>query len=88
VAALRARIEGIFASNGDAHAAEPPGAVAPPREAGVPRPVRTATAARARAGATFAARRSPVEVWGLRILAAVVVAVMLFTLLLFLLSLA
>jgi hypothetical protein len=50
--------------------------------------VRTASAARARAGATVAARRSPAEVWGLRILAVVVVAVMLVTLLLFLLSLA
>ena len=54
----------------------------------MPAPRRTATAARARAGATVAARRSPVELWGLRILACVVVAVMLITLLLILASLA
>jgi hypothetical protein len=91
LASLKARIGGVFASNGDAHAADPPAeprVPAPPARTGVPRPLRTATAARARAGATVAARRNPVEVWGLRILAAVAVAVMLLTLIVFLLSLA
>jgi hypothetical protein len=70
--ALKARFEGLFASNGSAHdlrdADEQPA---------VPRPRRTATAARARAEATVAARRSPGEVWALRVLALVVVAVLL-----------
>jgi hypothetical protein len=79
--ALRARVSGLVSANGQADPPQPP---APP----MPRPRRTATAARARAGATVAARRSAVEVWGLRILAAVVVAVMLVTLVVFLATLA
>ena len=50
--------------------------------------MRTAAAARARAGATVAARRSAVEVWGLRVLAAVLVAVLLIAFLLILTSIA
>jgi hypothetical protein len=97
LASLRTRLGGMFASNGDGHAAESPPEPRPVRpgaprpgspRSGAPRPVRTASAARARAGATVAGRRSSAEVWGLRILAVVVVAVMLLTLLLFLLSLA
>ncbi len=65
--ALKARFEGLFATNGDGHDEEP----------AMPRPLRTASAARARAGATVAARRSPGEVWATRVLAAVVVAVLL-----------
>jgi hypothetical protein len=69
--ALKARFEGLFASNGDGHDAK--GEAEPP----VPRPVRTASAARARAGSAVAARRSPGEVWATRVLAAIVVAVLL-----------
>jgi hypothetical protein len=69
--ALKARFEGLFASNGDGHDEETD------EEPAVPRPLRTASAARARAGATVAARRSPGEVWATRVLAAVVVAVLL-----------
>jgi hypothetical protein len=69
--ALKARVEGLFASNGDGQHDETDD------EPAVPRPRRTATAARARAGATVAARRSPGEVWATRVLAAVVVAVLL-----------
>ena len=54
----------------------------------VPAPLRTASAARARAGATVAARRSAAEVWGVRILAAVLVAVLLIAFLLILTSIA
>jgi hypothetical protein len=68
---LKARFEGLFASNGDAQHEDPD------EEFAVPRPRRTAAAARARAGATVAARRSPGEVWATRVLAAVVVAVLL-----------
>jgi hypothetical protein len=81
---LRTRLGSALSTNGHAEGAD----AAEPEERVVPRPKRTVTAARARAGAAVAARRSPVEVWGLRIVAAVVVAVMLITLLLFLLSLA
>jgi predicted nucleic acid-binding Zn-ribbon protein len=70
--ALKARFEGLFASNGNPHDRDD--AV---EEPAVPRPLRTAAAARARAGATVAARRSPGEVWALRVLALVVVAVLL-----------
>jgi hypothetical protein len=52
--------------NGQAPAAEP-----------VPPPLRTAAAARARAGATVAARRSPLELWVMRIVAAIFVVLML-----------
>jgi hypothetical protein len=69
--ALKARVEGLFASNGDGQHDETED------EPAVPRPRRTAAAARARAGATVAARRSPGEVWATRVLAAVVVAVLL-----------
>ena len=50
-------------------------------------PVRSAAAARARAGASFAARRSPAEIWMTRIIAIVVVAVLLVAFLLLLASL-
>jgi hypothetical protein len=69
--ALKARFEGLFASNGDGHHDDGDDELA------VPRPRRTAAAARARAGATVAARRSPGEVWAMRVLAAFVVAVLL-----------
>jgi len=69
-----------------ARAGKPPAPA--PEPLGPPRPRRTATAARARAGATVAARRNPAEVWGMRILALVVVAAMLITLLLLVTSLA
>jgi hypothetical protein len=69
--ALKARVEGLFASNGDGQHDDADD------ERAVPRPRRTAAAARARAGATVAARRSPGEVWATRVLAAVVVAVLL-----------
>jgi TolA-binding protein len=70
--ALKARFEGLFASNGNPHDQDDAD-----EEPAVPRPLRTAAAARARAGATVAARRSPGEVWALRVLALVVVAVLL-----------
>jgi TolA-binding protein len=69
--ALKERFEGLFASNGHAHDEDED------QEPAVPRPRRSAAAARARAEATVAARRSPGEVWGMRVLAAVVVAVLL-----------
>jgi hypothetical protein len=69
--ALKARFEGLFATNG--HRDDD----GPDEEPAVPRPLRTASAARARAGATVAARRSPGEVWATRVLAAIVVAVLL-----------
>jgi hypothetical protein len=69
--ALKARFEGLFASNGHTHEEDED------EQAAVPRPRRSAAAARARAEATVAARRSPGEVWGMRVLAAVVVAVLL-----------
>jgi hypothetical protein len=70
--ALKARFEGMFASNGNPHNQDDVD-----EEPAVPRPLRTAAAARARAEATVAARRSPGEVWALRVLALVVVAVLL-----------
>ena len=72
--ALRERFAGMFASNG--HADEAGRGASEPA---VPRPRRSAAAARARAEATVAARRSPAEVWGMRVLAAIVVAVLLIT---------
>ncbi|HTE61373.1 MAG TPA: hypothetical protein VK631_13560 [Solirubrobacteraceae bacterium] len=80
--ALKARFEGLFASNGHEHDDEPD------EELAIPRPRRTAAAARARAEATVAARRSPGEVWGMRVLAAVVVAVLLIAFVLILASIA
>jgi hypothetical protein len=50
-------------------------------------PVRSAAPARARAGASFAARRSRAEIWMTRIIAFVVVAVLLIAFLLLLASL-
>jgi hypothetical protein len=79
--ALKERFEGLLASNG--HAAEEE-----PDVPEVPRPRRSAAAARARAGATVAARRSAAEVWALRVLAAVVVAVLLIAFVLILTSIA
>ena len=55
---------------------------------GAPLPRRSAAAARARAGATVAARRSPAEVWGLRVLAGLFVVVLLLAFLLVLISVA
>lgn len=81
--ALRSRLEQLFASDG--HAAD---TVEAPIEETLPGPRRTATAARARAGASFAARRSQTEVWGLRILALALVAVLLLAFVLILLSVA
>ena len=83
--ALKERLEGLFSSNG--HAPEEDA-----REhleaTGAPLPRRSAAAARARAGATVAARRSPAEVWAMRIFAALFVAVLLIAFLLFLISVA
>jgi len=81
VHALRSRLENLFASNGAAAAEEEP-------EDAIPGPRRSASAARARAEATVAARRSPAELWALRILAAVLVAVLLIAFLLILTSIA
>jgi predicted nucleic acid-binding Zn-ribbon protein len=83
--AIKARLESIFASNGHAVAADEPGSA---HEEALPGPRRSASAARARAGATVAARRSPVELWALRILAAALVAVLLIAFLLILTSIA
>jgi hypothetical protein len=74
--ALKQRLEHLFVPNGHAEAEEHD---ATP---GVPRPRRSAAAARARAGATVAARRSPAELWALRVLAAALVAVLLIAFLL------
>jgi hypothetical protein len=71
--ALRDRFHGRFESNGRAVQPESE-AQAEPR---VPGPRRSAAPARARAGATVAARRSPAELWALRVVAALVVAVLL-----------
>jgi hypothetical protein len=76
--ALRGRLEHLFVANGRQAAAEPD------EDSALPRPLRTASAARARAGATVAARRSHAELWALRVLAALVVAVLLIALLLIL----
>jgi hypothetical protein len=81
--ALKERFEGVFASNG--HAAEE---TEEEGEPAIPRPRRSAAAARARAGATVAARRSPAEVWGMRVLAAIVVAILLIAFVLVLTSIA
>jgi hypothetical protein len=76
--ALKQRLEHLLVPNG--HAADEERE----EEPGVPRPLRTAAAARARAGATVAARRSPAELWAARILAAALVAVLLIAFLLIL----
>jgi hypothetical protein len=83
--AIKTRLESLFASNGHAVAADEP---APAHEEALPGPRRSAAAARARAGATVAARRSPAELWALRILAAALVAVLLIAFLLILTSIA
>jgi hypothetical protein len=78
-AALRAlweRMEQMLVPNGHAETEQQDD------EPAVPRPLRTATAARARAGATVAARRSTAELWGLRVLAVALVAVLLIAFLL------
>jgi predicted nucleic acid-binding Zn-ribbon protein len=85
VHALRSRLENLFASNGHAVAQDEPEAA---HEDAIPGPRRTASAARARAEATVAARRSPAELWALRILAVVLVAVLLIAFLLILTSIA
>ena len=64
-------MEGLLGTNGHTQDDDPDA------EPAVPRPLRTASAARARAEATVAARRSPGEVWAMRVLALVVVAVLL-----------
>ncbi len=84
--ALKSRLEQLFSSNG--HAADEVEPKAVHEDAALPGPRRTATAARARAGASFAARSNQAEVWGLRILAVVLVAVLLIALLLLLTSVA
>ncbi|HKH19138.1 MAG TPA: hypothetical protein VKA57_16555 [Solirubrobacteraceae bacterium] len=83
--ALKSRLENLFASNGRAAAADESHAV---HVDAIPGPRRTASAARARAGATVAARRSPAELWVLRILAVLLVAVLLIALVLILTSIA
>jgi len=84
--AIRSRLEQLFSSNG--HAADVAEPEAAPETPALLGPRRTATAARARAGASFAARSNQAEVWGLRILAVVLVAVLLIALLLLLTSVA
>ena len=83
--AVKSRLESLFASNGNAVAEDGP---LVPHEEPIPGPLRTASAARARAGATVAARRSAAELWGLRILAVALVAVLLVAFLLIVTSLA
>jgi hypothetical protein len=83
--ALKSRLESLFASNGHAAAEEEEPAAT---FDAVPGPRRSASAARARAGATVAARRSAAEVWAVRVLAAVLVAVLLIAFLLILTSVA
>ena len=78
---LRERLAGMVATNGHRPPEEDEG---PPAL----RTTRSASAARARAGATVAARRSTAEVWALRGLAAIVVLVLLLTFLLLITSLA
>ena len=80
--AVKSRLESLFAPNGNAVAADEP------LEEPIPGPVRTASAARARAGATVAARRSAAELWGLRFLAVALVAVLLVAFLLIVTSIA
>jgi hypothetical protein len=82
--AIKDRIEGVFASNGHAEAEDETA----DRYDRVPGPRRSAAAARARAEATVAARRSPAELWALRVLAALLVAVLLIAFLLILTSIA
>jgi len=83
---LKSRLGSRFASNGHAVADDEPDTA--DDEVAVPPPLRSASAARARAGATVAARRSAAEIWGLRILAAVLVAMLLLAFLLILTSIA
>ena len=83
---LKTRLESRFASNGHPVAAEESEHVEDDEL--IQAPLRTAAAARARAGATVAGRRSDVEVWGLRILAVLLVAVLLIAFLLILTSIA
>jgi hypothetical protein len=89
---LKERLEGLFSSNGDTPAATEDVDDEDEREhleaTGAPLPRRSAAAARARAGATFAARRSPAEVWGLRVLAGLFVVVLLLAFVLVLISVA
>ena len=89
---LKERLEGLFSSNGHTPAAGDDPDDEDEREhleaTGAPLPRRSATAARARAGATVAARRSPVEVWGLRVLAGLFVVVLLLAFVLVLISVA
>jgi hypothetical protein len=82
---IKERVEGLFASNGHATAEDETtdDAYEP-----VPVPRRSAAAARARAEATVAARRSPAELWAVRVLAALLVAVLLIAFLLILTSIA
>ncbi len=84
--ALKTRFERRFASNG--HPVEAEESEYLEDDGLIQAPVRTAAAARARAGATVAGRRSAVEVWGLRVLAVVLVAVLLIAFLLILTSIA
>jgi hypothetical protein len=81
--ALRERMERLFVPNGHS-AAEQEETADDPDVLAVARPRRSAAAARARAGATVAARRSPAELWGLRVLAVLLVAVLLVALVLIL----
>ena len=83
--AIKSRLESLLAPNGNAVAEDEPLA---PHEEPIPGPLRTASAARARAGATVAARRSAAELWGLRILALALVAVLLVAFLLIVTSIA
>jgi hypothetical protein len=84
--ALKSRLEQLFAGNGNAVSDDETATVRD--ELALPGPRRSASAARARAGATVAARRSQAEVWGLRIIALVLVAVLLIAFLLILTSIA
>jgi predicted nucleic acid-binding Zn-ribbon protein len=86
-AALKERLEGLFAPNGRAVADDEDEEATDVYDP-VPGPRRTATAARARAEATVAARRRPAELWALRVLAALLVAVLLIAFLLILTSIA
>ena len=85
---LKERLEGLFSSNGHAPAADPEDERDHLESTGAPLPRRSASAARARAGATVAARRSPTEVWAMRIFAALFVAVLLTAFLLFVINVA
>ena len=82
--AINDRVESVFATNG--HAVVEDDTV--DEYDRVPGPRRSAAAARARAGATVAARRSPAELWALRVLAALLVALLLIAFLLILTSIA